>query len=289
MVVTLSNIISEVKADFKSYYSSGLLDEVSMERWGLQALKMFGVNIMVLQDHVVKIEDGSGELPDNFFSLYAAYECNPIKYDAKTISTLQNVRQWKETTEDIRHFNSCEPCCVTETEKIITEKYYHDEKEHTFQYGVGGLLTLGRGMKSSCFNDNCRNKFVKDNPREISIRNLKLYTNYPKGNVYMIYYGLEYDEDGDILITDTSRGALATYVEDFIKYKVVEKIVINQDDTNLSSMIGLLKQNMKDSYILAQADAKFDNLSPDAFKRLKLSNAQDLMVYENMVNRVKKF
>ena len=35
MIVTLTNVISEIKTDFKSYYSSGLLDDISMERWGL--------------------------------------------------------------------------------------------------------------------------------------------------------------------------------------------------------------------------------------------------------------
>lgn len=289
MVVTLNNVISEIKTDFKSYYNSGLLDDISMERWGLQALKMFGVNIMVLQDQVVKIEDGQGDLPDNFFSLYAAYECEPLNYEIKTRPVLQNVRQWKETSERVKEFDSCEPCCVNEYEKIITERFYNEDKEHVFNYRPVGLLSLGRHVKNNSYDTACRNKFVKGNPREISIRKLKIYTNYSKGNVYMIYYGLEHDEEGDIIITDTPRGALVRYVEDYIKYKVVEKIVLNQDDTNLASMLSLLKTNMTESYNLAQTDAKFSNLTPDSFKKLRMSNMRDMLVYEAPINRIKKF
>ena len=61
--------------------------------------------------------------------------------------------------------------------------------------------------------------------------------------------------------------------EDYIKYKVVEKIVLNQDDTNIASMLSLLKTNMTESYNLAQADAKFSNLTPDSFKKLKMEVA----------------
>lgn len=289
MVITLENIISEIKNDFKSYYNSGLLDEISMERWGLQALKMFGVNIMTLQDNVVTIKNGSGDLPSNFFSLYAAYECEPLNYEVKTRPVLQNVRQWKETTEKIKQFDSCEPCCINEEEKIITERYYQEDKEFSFNYRPQGLLSLGKNIKTNFCDSSCRNKFVKNNPKEISIRNLKLYTNYSKGNVYMIYYGLEEDEEGNIVIADTPRGVLARYVEDYIKYKVVEKIVLNQDDTNIASMLSLLKANMNESYNLAQADAKFSNLNPDSFKKLRMSNMQDLLVYENQINRIRKF
>lgn len=288
MVVTLSNVISEIKTDFKSYYNSGLLDDVSMERWALQALKMFGVNIMVLQDNVIEIQDGKGVLPDNFFSLHAAYECEPVSYENKPKQVLQNVRQWKETTEDIRRFDSCEPCCVEETEKIITERFYLEDKEHVFNYRPTGLLSLGKNIKHNSYASSCVNKFAK-NPREISIRNSMIYTNYSKGNIYLVYYGLEYDEENDIIITDTPRGALVRYVEDYVKYKVVEKIVINQDDTNLASMLSLLRTNMSESYNLAATDAKFSNLTPDSFKKLKMSNMQDMMIYESQINRIKKF
>lgn len=289
MVITLNNVISEIKTDFKSYYNSGLLDDISMERWGLQALKMFGVNIMTLQDDFVKIDGGQGDLPDNFFSLYAAYEVEPVSYEIKTRPVLQNVRQWKETSERVKEFDSCEPCCTTEYEKIITERFYNEDKEYVFNYTPKGLLSLGRHVKNNSYDTACRNKYVRGNPREISIRNLKMFTNYPKGNVYMVYYGLEYDEDGDIIITDTPRGALVRYVEDYIKYKVVEKIALNQDDTNLVNLLSLLKTNMTESYNLAQTDAKFSNLTPDSFKKLRMSNAQDMLVYEAPINRIKKF
>ena len=105
----------------------------------------------------------------------------------------------------------------------------------------------------------------------------------------MLFYGLEHDDDGDIIIEDTPRGALVRYIEDYIKYKCVEKLVLNQDDTNLASTLTLLRTNMNESLNLAQADAKFKNLTPESFKKLRYSNMLDMSVYEKQINRIRKF
>ena len=58
----LSEIVAEIKVDFKSYYSTGLLDEVSMERWGIQALRMFGKSVMTLHEAIVDVSCGRREI-----------------------------------------------------------------------------------------------------------------------------------------------------------------------------------------------------------------------------------
>jgi len=287
-MTSLESIIAEIKSDFKSYYNSGLLDELSMQRWGVQALKMFGVDIMVLQDEVITVEGGRAELPENFFSLKAAYECTPIEYKVEKTPVLQKVRQWKETTERIKEFDSCDPCCVTEHEKVITERYYNDDSVFEFKYKPSGLLKLTKHVKKSEYANDCRNKYVKNSHKEISIRNNILYTNYDKGNIYIVFYGLDLDDEGDIVFTDSPKGVLSRYVEDYIKYKVVERLILNQDDTNLASMLSLLKQNQMESYRLAMTDVKFASLSLDSFRKLRMANMRDLAIFEQQINSIKR-
>lgn len=286
--MTLSEIVTEIKVDFKSYYSTGLLDDVSMERWGLQALKMFGKSVMTLHEAIVDVSCGQGELPLNFFALYAAYECTPINYSkVKTTKALQGVRQWKETNEKIKRFDTCNECCSCEEERVITEKIYFEADEYQFNYKPMGLLSLGKYRNKSAIAEECRNKHVHTNPKEIMIKNDIVFTNYPEGTIYMQYFGLEETDEGDIEIPDSSRGAVAKYVEDYIKYKVVEKIVLNQDDTNLVNLMGLLKANMQESYSLAKADVNFDCLTPESFRKLKMLNTRDLQAYSSPIENIK--
>ena len=173
------------------------------------------------------------------------------------------------------------------TNVVLAEKIYFETDEYQFNYKPMGLLSLGKYRNKSAIAEECRNKHVHTNPKEIMIKNDIVFTNYPEGTIYMQYFGLEETEEGDIEIPDSSRGAVAKYVEDYIKYKVVEKIVLNQDDTNLVNLMGLLKANMQESYSLAKADVNFDCLTPESFRKLKMLNTRDLQAYSTPIENIK--
>jgi hypothetical protein len=63
-MTTRKNLIAEVLSDLKQYNESGLIDDISLNRWVKNALLKFGGTIMPKLDKVIEVREGSstGEL-----------------------------------------------------------------------------------------------------------------------------------------------------------------------------------------------------------------------------------
>ena len=79
-MITLGNIISDIKSDLKSYDESGLIDDISLSLHLLNELKGFGGNLMETYPKIIEIRNGKAFLPDNFFALVKAVKTEPIGY-----------------------------------------------------------------------------------------------------------------------------------------------------------------------------------------------------------------
>ena len=70
-------IIAQVLSQFKRYNVSDVIDENSMYRDVILAIRGFGNDITTLQEDIVEIRNGEGKLPDNFYRLKGAILCQP--------------------------------------------------------------------------------------------------------------------------------------------------------------------------------------------------------------------
>ena len=274
--------LAEFKSEKESYLSAGLIDDLSVYKWVTQALKPLGANIMVLQDVVIDIKNSEGSLPSNFFSLEAAYLCEPkgFYYKKESEPVLQRSWQWKERIEQSAKWNSCDLCCVEDEEKIITERVYFDDVEVSLYYKNPILLKLGRGFKRSACTEQCRNLLVKNSPNEIVINGNTLYTNFKEGTVYMQYYGIETDEQGFVIIPELGLGNVEQYVTTYVNWKFYEKILTNQDDPNVVTLFQYYSQMVDRHKMLALTESKFSKLTPDDIAQIGVNNRRALEIYE---------
>lgn len=282
-MITIDSFIADIKSELSAYDSSGLIDDVSIYKWVMKAMLKFGANIMTLQDTVVNVKNSQALLPDNFYSLYVAYKCDKKGYyvkDKKHIDTLQQSYTWIERVERSNKWNTCEPCCSEKTDKTIIERIYHREAEAEFHYHKPVLLKLGRTMQRDRCHAKCRNMVVKDCPHEIIINGTTLFTNFSEGDVYVQYYGLPHSETGEIMIPETPKGELETYLEYHVKRKIFENIIANQDDSGASSLFQFYMQKEDMQLGLALTDAKFSTLTPNSFRRLKKINRTEMQRFE---------
>src|SRR5690606_19800167 len=134
-------------------------------------------------------------------------------------------------------------------------------------YDTPMLLRLVKGFKRDLCAADCRNMFVKDCIYEINVIGTTLYTNFTDGTIYMQYYGIDMDGD-DIIIPDTPKGHLNTYMELYLKSRIVENILFNGDDVNLVGVYRQLKQDAEIEFRRASADAKYMTLTPDSYRKL---------------------
>ncbi len=277
-----SYLIEEIKSDFSKYSDAGLIDEASINRDIEKGLKRFGNDVMELQETVIEVVNGFAKLPEGFFSLYIAYLCEPIGYSANKVDKPFLVKSdfFIERTQRTMEWNSCDPCCVDEHEKVITESLYLNDRQVDFHYKNPILLKLGKSFNKKSCHDKCRNKFVKDCPSEIVINGNTLYTNFDCGSIYMQYYGLPTDEEGEIDIPDTKNGHLDTYLEYFIKRRLAERLLGNNDAVGLSNLYNIYKQEEQIALRNASNELKFAKLTPRSFKRMKRLNDLELLKYE---------
>ena len=284
-MITLESFIADLKAEFSTWDSAGLIDETSIHKWINKALLKFGSNIMNLQDTVIEVNNSTGTIPSNFFSLYSAYLCDrkghsPISKKERKV--LQDSYGWIERVERSNKWVSCDACCVEEEEKTIIERKFFKDIEVDFYYENPTLLRLGKTFDRNTCHRECRNKIVRDCPNEIIIIGNTLQTNFREGNVYMQFYGLPQDESGNTIIPHSPKGELETYLEYHVKRKILENIIVNQDDSAASNMFGFYNQKEVEQLGLALTDTKLSRLTPNSFRRLKKINRAEMHRYELM-------
>lgn len=279
--MNVESLIAEIKEEFKQYDSAGLIDDASLLRWANKGLKRFGQSIATRQDTIVQVSHGQATLPAGFHSLHMALKCSGKGYYCKeeSIPVLQNSLMWKERIERKQSWNSCAPCCKEECETVITENVYINDAQMTFYYDSPQLLKLGKQTKRDVCAKGCRNLAVVDSEYEININNLTMFTNFDEGSVYIEFYGLEM-EDGFPLIPETPRGELDTYIEYYLKMRLLEVLLTNKDDANLATLFQYYVRKEGTQFGLAMSDAKFSTLTPDSYRKLAVSNKLRLMRQE---------
>lgn len=277
------DLILEVKSSLRKYDEAGLLDEISMRRDIIKALKRFGNSIGTLTEAVVKVENGRGDLPRNFLGLQLAALCEPLAYYVDgDHDALQSSYFYKERIENVSTWSDCEACCKTSSEKVVRENLYFSGGTAHFVYANPTLLKLGKSFNKSKLATNCRNKVVRDGINEISIvDDDTLQTNFKEGYVYMRFYGLPLDEDGEIDIPSTFNGELESYLEYYLLRRCTEKLMSNADAMQgLQSLYSVYMTQEVQLRGVAARELKMKSITPSAMSKIQAMNRLDMLKYE---------
>ena len=282
--MTLTQFIAEIESDFKSFADSKSIDRVSIKLTVINELKRFGVNIAHLKEDIIDISNSTAYLPDSFKSLKLALKLDPkgCKYDGDRESLTQDYI-YKQRIENLAYFDevnqeyitTCNPKIITET---ITVKDLRAEFYYECQW-----LSLTKGISKENLAVDCenihpaiRNKY----PNEISITNRILNTNFSKGTIYIQYYSLPTDEEGEIEIPETTTMALYRYIQNAVKTKIAEDLIANGDNPQgLSQLYSMWKQEQSFLRKEALVETKFQGLGKQWGKRLKTLNRRDINVF----------
>lgn len=276
-------LIEEIKSDLSKYDDAGLIDEQSLNRDIIKGLRRFGNDVCTLQEDVIEVINSKAILPESFFSLYVAYHCVPYGYDGTKVTRPGEVSSdfFIERTENNSKWNSCDPCCVETEEKIITERVFVNmDTSVDFYYNNPLPMKLGKSFNKKNIHNKCRNKLIQESPYEIVINNLTVHTNFKEGSIYLQYYGLPTDEEGEIDIPDTANGHLDTYLEYFLKRRTAERLIGNNDAVGLTNLYTIYNQQEQISLRNASNELKMKSLTPKAFKRMKRSLDLTTLQYE---------
>lgn len=279
------NFYSEkIASSMSSYEASGLLDEMKVYGWVVNALKQFGTLFATVQEKVIHVNNYEADLPEGFIKLDLALKCEPSYYKVeKDNDQLQYSRFWIERHEKTTTWDSCEECCEQEYEKKIEERIYYRDSEVSYTYKNPQILKVTEYVKGKQCTADSLNKRAVNAEHEIAImkNSRKIQANFEEGEIYIKYYGYEEDEEGFIIIPESNQGDLENYLEYMVKAKVLEDVVLNGDNvTNEMSLIPYFEQKMRDAFSKTMTDAKASVFTKQARDKWKKKNRLKSLSHE---------
>lgn len=281
-----SEFMAEIIASLKQYDKAGVLDRTSLYNSLFTGIKQFGQAACIKQDTIIYIKNGKGELPHGFHSLLGAYRVSPVSYYCKESvrPSIINSLFYTERITKTKEWDSCNKCCVTEGESIVTEKVIVNDEELFMYYNNPIRLKLAKGFKKDYLASEYRKLIGDESEYEINIRKRIIDANFDEGIIYIQFYGLELDDEGLPEIPDTSKGFLEQYLVNFIKAKFFEELITKGDDLNAIGMLQYFSQREQMLYPSAKSDLKFNSLTPDSYNKLKRLNASTIRKYSVVSN-----
>lgn len=274
----LKSLVAEILSGIRKYDDLGQIDYRTLDLILRNELKRFGSNVMERRSKVLEVINGKARLPENFSRLRSAIRCDVMKVvpeieiddqwrmDAYTARRTENTYEWDNATET--HFK--------QSYKEIYESKLVRGSRIKFIYNPYEILSLKKGFNRDLTTSDCINKNISKikGSGEINITADYIYTNFEEGDIYIIYEGLQEDEDGEIIVPDYSN--LIDYLIATASYKLLRGLVINDEAKNLVSVLNLLKQESDSAYIKATTQVKMENLDPNWSKDFRKRQAKYL-------------
>lgn len=271
--ISIDELIAEVESRFPILADSGEIDKTSIYTSILSELRKFGVDALQKRRGIVQIENGRGRLPDNFKKLKEArridYHCH--EFENKTVGDTYNYIT-REYIENPAYYDQISGnYIITCDPKVITEKITIHNTNVDVRY-QSEYVEIYDGTFSDSIAADCVNRRIKS-PHKISVTNLTVNANFDKGRLYIEYYSLPTNEDGDISVPIMTSGALYDYILNKIKIDIAELLIVN--NLNPQGITTLYQKWVQDDRILrsaAESEVNFHGLKDGWNKRLKAVN-----------------
>ncbi len=262
-MVSLTEFIAEIETDLSNYAETNDIDRISIKTWVISALRKFGKNICDKREGVFKIENSRILLPETFKSLHLALKLEDF---TKCNDDITNPIFFKQYIENPAVYDAVSGDYIVDycDTKIITEKLFVNQEEKEYNYYIYPL-SLVKGIKGDSIDAECLNLHpsIRDSYHDkISITNRTLNANFREGKVYLQYNSLPTNEDGELVIPVISTGDILNYLENYVKIKIAENLIVNNKNASgLLQILPMWKQQDRQMYINAKSEANWSGLS----------------------------
>ena len=222
------HIYSQAKRILKSYDAAGIIDEGEFPTYVKEVLDSLGIAVYKEQQAILNIRNGKACLPPNFEVIYNAYKCELDMFTVRDKQLTEHVQSnsfsfERDVTQDfLLNTRDCDISCMNSGTEVI-ESINIKTKVYT-----GADLTYTRiiPLKPSIHID--RDLLLQSDiyiPYEdnysYSIKDNVFYAPFDTGIVYLTYYGLPIDEDGELEIPDIYQ------VEQAVKWYIIYQFLLS--------------------------------------------------------------
>lgn len=268
--ISISELIAELQAKYPNISQSGDIDKSSILFSVINKMRIFGVNALETTSDFLDVENSKTQLPEDFKALKFACLAEPMGYEIEgnRIGVTDNFI-YKQRIESPAYFNEVTKEYVTSCRsKLVTETITLGNSRLKYHY-YRKPLELVDGVREKAIAQDCKNIGIKSF-NKISIRNSILNTNFSKGRIYIEYYSLPMNEEGELVIPIYSTGAIYDYIENCAKIEIIEYIINNGlNPQGLSDLYKVYKGQEIPMKSSAMKEAKFKGLGKDWDKKFR--------------------
>ncbi|MEO7520350.1 MAG: hypothetical protein ABIW79_00910 [Gemmatimonas sp.] len=243
-------LYAEVKEELKSYFQTGVVDDLMFPVYTERLLQHLGRSSYKIQENIFNLEDFTSPLPEGFEAvreLYLvssydlSYRMPSARYDQSTI----RVTPVKDRCDGK---DVCAPNEINVTYKTTGKLIQNFNVVYLLK--PGNINATGNcSLDSLNFNSNVSDTF--------DIRDNKIVTNFRDGILYMVYYIKDYDDNQYQLIPDNPK--IKEYILANLKYKCFETIFNNVSDetfNQLQSKLQYYDNKMLEAKVNAEVEIK---------------------------------
>jgi len=258
-------IYTQVKEQLKSYFQTGVIDDILFPTYTENCLKRLGRSSYKIEENVFRLEDYETKLPDNFEAVRELYLITPYEQSYQMPNSCYEQATVKVTPErDKCDGGFCSPSEIKVTYKTTGTVIQRFECSH--------LLKPGNvHAQQNCSLDSY-NRY-SDSMESFDIRNGKIITNFPQGTLYMVYYVKDYDENQYQLIPDNQR--IQDYLLAELLFRCFENIYNNVSDETLKQIEGKMiyyERKRDEAKVIAEVEIKKQTIEKQISATLSARN-----------------
>jgi hypothetical protein len=266
-------IVAEVKEQLKSYFNSGIIDDMMFPKWIEHCLRRFRKSSFRIEETILEVCDYQACLPEGFAGAREAWMCSVWKSSPiQAASSLYYQKDCRIGTEDL---SSCDPCFLTQEDCDTSYAVTHKVTDtYLFSFRRTFLLTPGNMPSTRCQIGWCANEHAST-MYTYDIHNGNIVTNFAEGKIHLIYYA-EAEADGEQLIPKNF------WVEDFIRkflvYKCFEQVsnlVTDETFNQVQLKLNKAEQQQAEAFIIAEIELKKQTVN-EKFRQIGVDYRRNL-------------
>jgi hypothetical protein len=269
--VSPESLFAEVKEELKSYFQTGVIDDVLFPKYTEYCLSRLGKSSYKIEENIFRVEDFKTTLPEDFKAVRELWLVTPHDMSYKMPNACYEQATVRVTPERDK-CNSGDFCAPNEIK--VT---YKTQGTVIQRFNVHHLLKPGNvHARENCSLDSFN--IWSDSMETFEVRGKSLLTNFPEGTLYMVYYIESFDENDFQLIPDNVR--IQDYLKAYLKYKCFENIYNNISDETLNQV----------QQKLMYYEQKMLEAKEDAKNEIKMQTIeQQIRATKSARNRLRKF
>lgn len=219
-----------VKEELKSYFYTNAVDDSLFDSWTRFAMSRFQVSTLPIKSTFLHVENYMVDLPEDFHKAKEVWLCG-ISYRAEVPdgSYTYYQKDCRVTSIDDRCHECFEEdvCTHTDPKYRVTHKITGST---LYEYRTSTLLRPGDHVTK----DYCGNYAKGPGRGKFFIEGKKFILESVQGDIHLVYYTENVDEDGTYLIVDDPK--VEMYLIKYLKARVLEMVSNSTTDETFNQI-----------------------------------------------------